>query len=319
MSSNTSGWSNRLLLVPALALLAGILLVPLAGTLVRSLPGAGPDPGWTLRHYGDLFTDGVTLTVLGRTALTAVVVTAATLLIGYPYAYLMVGSTFVFVTHDQEEAMSLSGRIALFDRGRIEQVGTPQRLYAEPETLFTARFLGDSNVFELGRPALGGEVTWEGERWAVDPATVAAHPGARANSAIVVRPEDVEAARDRDEVPAGANAVRAVVRDVEYLGSYRTLLLAMGQGGLPGRTRGARCAAATPSATRSWPGGGPGHSGSSRPERSRDPEPSAKAPVPHGPSAPRGPSACPADAPPCGARRPLCIAWRTRVADSVQK
>ncbi|GMA90999.1 hypothetical protein GCM10025869_15280 [Homoserinibacter gongjuensis] len=60
-----------------------------------------------------------------------------------------VGSTFVFVTHDQEEAMNLSDRIALFNQGHIEQVGSPEELYRRPETLFTARFLGDSNVFEL--------------------------------------------------------------------------------------------------------------------------------------------------------------------------
>ncbi|MGN9785264.1 ABC transporter ATP-binding protein [Nonomuraea sp. ZG12] len=148
-----------------------------------------------------------------------------------------VGSTFVFVTHDQEEAMNLSDRIALFNNGRIEQIGTPQQLYAEPETLFTARFLGDSNVFELGRAALEENVAWDGESWVVDPGTVAAHPGVRASSAVVVRPEDVEVAGGRDDVPSGANAVRATVRDVEYMGSYRTLLLAMGERGLPGRTR----------------------------------------------------------------------------------
>lgn len=148
-----------------------------------------------------------------------------------------VGSTFVFVTHDQEEAMNLSDRIALFNNGRIEQVGTPQRLYAEPETLFTARFLGDSNVFELGKGASGGDVVWDGESWTIDPGTVAAHPGVRESGAIVVRPEDVEVARRREDVPSEANAVRATVRDVEYMGSYRTLLLAMGEGGLPGRTR----------------------------------------------------------------------------------
>ncbi|MEV5410373.1 ABC transporter ATP-binding protein [Thermopolyspora sp. NPDC052614] len=148
-----------------------------------------------------------------------------------------VGSTFVFVTHDQEEAMNLSDRIALFNNGRIEQVGTPQQLYASPETLFTARFLGDSNVFELGQGAPGGSVVWDGETWGIDPATVSPHPGVRANSAIVVRPEDVEVAAGRDEVPSGANAVRATVRDVEYMGSYRTLLLSMGERGLPGRTR----------------------------------------------------------------------------------
>jgi putative spermidine/putrescine transport system ATP-binding protein len=148
-----------------------------------------------------------------------------------------VGSTFVFVTHDQEEAMNLADRIALFNNGRVEQVGTPQQLYAEPETLFTARFLGDSNVFELGRADLGGSVGWGGEHWAVDPGTIAAHPGVRTSSAIVVRPEDVEVVTRRDDVPSGANAVRAIVRDVEYLGSYRTLLLTVGDRGLLGRAR----------------------------------------------------------------------------------
>ncbi|TAJ47839.1 MAG: ABC transporter permease [Herbiconiux sp.] len=74
-----------LLLVPALALLAGILLVPLGQSLLRSI-GA---PEFTLEHYASLFTDGVTLTVLGRTAMTAVIVTAVAFLLGYPYAYLM--------------------------------------------------------------------------------------------------------------------------------------------------------------------------------------------------------------------------------------
>jgi putative spermidine/putrescine transport system ATP-binding protein len=92
-------------------------------------------------------------------------------------------------------------------------------------------------VFELGRADLGGPVAWEGENWAVDPGTVAAHPGVRTGSAIVVRPEDVEVAGGRDAVPVGANAVRARVRDVEYLGSYRTLLLTLGERGLSGRAR----------------------------------------------------------------------------------
>src|SRR5690606_39153297 len=78
-----------------------------------------------------------------------------------------VGSTFVFVTHDQEEAMNLSDRIALFNNGRIEQVGTPEQLYREPETLFTARFLGDSNVFDLDA-APADAVRWEAETWSVE-------------------------------------------------------------------------------------------------------------------------------------------------------
>lgn len=57
------------------------------------------------------------------------------------------GITFVFVTHDQEEALALSDRIAVFNDGRIEQVGTPEELYERPATLFVAQFLGESNVF----------------------------------------------------------------------------------------------------------------------------------------------------------------------------
>ena len=74
-----------LLLVPALGLLAAILLVPLGQSLLRSFGS----PDFTLDHYAGLFTDGVTLTVLGRTAQTAVIVTIVTFLLGYPYAYLM--------------------------------------------------------------------------------------------------------------------------------------------------------------------------------------------------------------------------------------
>lgn len=148
-----------------------------------------------------------------------------------------VGSTFVFVTHDQEEAMNLSDRIALFNAGHIEQVGTPEQLYREPETLFTARFLGDSNVFELDGGASGTEVGWDGRTWSVDPASVSAHPGVSRQGAVIVRPEDISLARTPDQVPAGANSTPARVTDVEYMGSYRTAMLALGTAGAKGRAR----------------------------------------------------------------------------------
>lgn len=131
--------------------------------------------------------------------------------------------------------MNLSDRIALFNTGRIEQVGTPEQLYRSPETLFTARFLGDSNVFDLGTGVTGGSTTWEGEIWAVESGTVAGHPGVLSHAAVVVRPEDVSIVRDDREVPSGANHARAVVTDLEYMGSYRTAMLAFGE--LKGRAR----------------------------------------------------------------------------------
>lgn len=148
-----------------------------------------------------------------------------------------VGATFVFVTHDQEEAMSLSDRIALFNEGRIEQIGTPETLYALPETLFTARFLGDSNVFKLADGPVGASASWENEQWAVDASTVAARAKASGRTALLVRPEAMSLSVNRADVPAGSNAVRARVRDIEYMGSYRTVMLGLGQADIEGRAR----------------------------------------------------------------------------------
>jgi len=146
-----------------------------------------------------------------------------------------VGSTFVFVTHDQEEAMSLSDRIALFNMGRIEQVGSPETLYKAPETLFTARFLGDSNVFELDS-APGSTAVWQDRTWTVEPRTVSDRARSSSSAALVVRPEDVHIAGAADAVPPGASAAPATVADVQYLGSYRTVVLTYA-GGVVGRAR----------------------------------------------------------------------------------
>jgi putative spermidine/putrescine transport system ATP-binding protein len=137
-----------------------------------------------------------------------------------------VGATFVFVTHDQEEAMNLSDRIALFNNGHIEQVGTPEALYIAPETLFAAQFFGDSNVFELGEGPVTDSAVWSGRNWGVDGATVAQRATELDGStALMVRPEAVNLAAAEKDVPVGANSARARVRDIEYMGSYRTLLL----------------------------------------------------------------------------------------------
>src|SRR5262245_37019038 len=75
------------------------------------------------------------------------------------------GLTFVFVTHDQDEAMALSDRIAVFNSGRIERVGSPADLYRDPGTRFVARFLGESNLFD-GRLRTDGVYEWGGHKWA---------------------------------------------------------------------------------------------------------------------------------------------------------
>ena len=67
-----------------------------------------------------------------------------------------VGITFVYVTHDQEEALTMSDRLAVFNEGRIEQIGSPAEVYERPQNEFVAGFVGVSNVVERGRPRLHG-------------------------------------------------------------------------------------------------------------------------------------------------------------------
>jgi len=151
------------------------------------------------------------------------------------------GTTFVYVTHDQEEALVLSDRVAVFNGGRIEQVGTPDELYERPSTLFVARFLGDSTV--LRGPA-GPDDTGD----TPDSSTLAKcgrtlrAPGRHSGAgAIVVRPERLSvhpdgagpdsAGPDRAEWNGAEwNALPAVVEREIYLGSSRKLELRLPDG-----------------------------------------------------------------------------------------
>ena len=137
------------------------------------------------------------------------------------------GTTFVYVTHDQDEALVLSDRVAVFNGGRIEQVGTPDELYERPSTLFVARFVGDSTV--LRGPATeagpGGSTLGKCGR------TLRA-PGALSGAgALVVRPERLSV-HARGAGPDGAdwNTLPAVVERAIYLGSSRKLELRLPDG-----------------------------------------------------------------------------------------
>ena len=109
-----------------------------------------------------------------------------------------VGITFVYVTHDQEEALTMSDRIAVLADGRIEQVGAPQEIYASPGTTYVAAFLGSANIFEaeLLSVTASGAATCKALGGAVE-ATLEAdlRPGP---AAIVIRPgADLRAAPGR--------------------------------------------------------------------------------------------------------------------------
>ncbi|MEO3860316.1 ABC transporter ATP-binding protein [Acrocarpospora sp. B8E8] len=129
--------------------------------------------------------------------------------------------TFVFVTHDQDEAMSLSDRIAVFNNGRVERIGTPADLYRNPGTRFVARFLGESNLFE-GSLRPGGVYEWGGHKWAAD-----GNPG---EFDLVVRPERLRIAATPAEVPADANQVPATVAGLYFQGTHQRVELDYGEG-----------------------------------------------------------------------------------------
>ncbi|MER6525880.1 ABC transporter ATP-binding protein [Streptomyces sp. NPDC001508] len=138
-----------------------------------------------------------------------------------------VGSTFVFVTHDQDEALVLSDRIAVFDDGGIQQVGTASELYERPRSLFVAEFLGESCTVR-------GHVEPDGDdsflRVGDRTVRVAGRAAPGRAAAVVVRPEHVRVQQAEAPVAAGVNALPARVTQEIYLGSGRKLELTLPDG-----------------------------------------------------------------------------------------
>jgi spermidine/putrescine transport system ATP-binding protein len=127
-----------------------------------------------------------------------------------------VGTTFVYVTHDQEEAMAMSDRIAVLRLGRIEQIGTPEEIYSRPVSRFVADFIGESNFFEAGRDGgpPGTVVLADGTRVGCAPVDA---PAGEAKLTLVVRPESIQVF-GVDGAPPGALAAQVV--QTSFLGSY---------------------------------------------------------------------------------------------------
>ena len=120
-----------------------------------------------------------------------------------------VGLTFLYVTHDQEEALTMSDRLAVFSQGRIEQVGTPAEVYERPATGFVAGFVGTSNVLE-------GEAA---RAVAGDP-----HP-------FTIRPEKIALVEPDHEAGSGECTAAGHVREVVYLGAVTRYIVPLDVGG----------------------------------------------------------------------------------------
>ena len=127
------------------------------------------------------------------------------------------GITFVFVTHDQEEALTMSDRVVVMDNGKIQQVGTPQDIYNEPQNAFVADFIGESNILD-GKMHRDFYVEFSGQCFdCLD-------KGFETNEQVdvVVRPEDV------DIVAPEKGMLKGVVTSVSFLGVHYEIIVDIG-------------------------------------------------------------------------------------------
>jgi spermidine/putrescine transport system ATP-binding protein len=129
-----------------------------------------------------------------------------------------VGITFVHVTHDQEEAMTMADTVAVMHAGRIEQLGAPTEMYEFPGTAFVANFLGQSNLLPAEAGGRSGDdvmVTAQGSRFAVPSARCRVDSGP---AWLGVRPEKLHLSSTVDAVPSGHQSLTGIVTDSSYLG-----------------------------------------------------------------------------------------------------
>jgi spermidine/putrescine transport system ATP-binding protein len=139
-----------------------------------------------------------------------------------------VGITFIYVTHDQEEALTMSDRLAVMQAGRIAQIGTPRQVYEEPADSYVADFLGAANLLDIvvSERVPGGTSTLKlGDLTLTTSTEVPAAPGATAQA--VIRPERV---RVEAHGSPGQNRVPALVERVVYLGAGTQVMLRLATG-----------------------------------------------------------------------------------------
>jgi spermidine/putrescine transport system ATP-binding protein len=125
-----------------------------------------------------------------------------------------VGITFIYVTHDQEEALTMSDRIGVMDAGRLLQVGTPEEIYERPSSPMVAEFIGDTNLLTA---VVKGDGQIELAAGQVVSADVGAPPGAEL--VLTLRPERLHVAAADGAVPDGHNALDGIVSRCVYLGN----------------------------------------------------------------------------------------------------
>lgn len=144
------------------------------------------------------------------------------------------GLTFVMVTHDQEEALSLSDRIAVMNGGRIEQMGDPSQIYERPQTRFVAEFIGDTNLLpgriEGSHPSMLWITTRTGHKLKVHPVNTGQQPLTSGPVVVSIRPEKIQLSTD---LPSEAlNWVQGHLKHTLYMGTHINCQLELPSGDL---------------------------------------------------------------------------------------
>jgi spermidine/putrescine transport system ATP-binding protein len=138
-----------------------------------------------------------------------------------------VGITFVYVTHDQEEALTMSDRLAVMSNGRVEQIGTPSEVYEEPRTAYVADFLGVSNLMDARAEGMNGGGRCRLRLGEFELTAERGESDARGEAKVVIRPERV---RLEDGGATGENRVPGMVERVVYVGSIMQVMVHLAPG-----------------------------------------------------------------------------------------
>ncbi|MBJ2152729.1 ABC transporter ATP-binding protein [Paracoccus sp. IB05] len=136
------------------------------------------------------------------------------------------GTTFIYVTHDQEEALNMSDRICLMSVGEIAQLGTPDELYFAPQSRFVAEFIGESNLIE-------GSISGPGRMAAAAGGEFVLRDTTRAKGAAVtlmIRPERLHLLAEGETAPAGANLIEGRVAGTSFIGGMTRIQAEAGNG-----------------------------------------------------------------------------------------
>jgi len=132
-----------------------------------------------------------------------------------------VGITFIYVTHDQSEAMSISDRIAVMNKGTVEQIGKPAEIYEAPRTSFVAAFIGDTNFLD-GK--ITGRIDSRFSRCAIEDLGEIIIDNDKLTSIgdrihLSLRPEKILISGDKPSIPENGNLIQGVIEDIIYFGA----------------------------------------------------------------------------------------------------